>query len=311
MAGDQPSPRGVAGADGGSLDFFIAHASLDAASAELLYALLAEHATVFLDTRSLRPGDDWDRELRAAQRRAHVTVVLVSRHTEDAFYQRAEIAHAVDMARSGSHRVVPVWLTPLSALDDVPDGLRITHGIEINDAVTLEDAAATLLTLRREERAAPRSVEMSVRRHLSAHGSSVVERLDFAQLSRGRFVTSTQSRAAGRHVILTDPVGAMWRACCDVDPSVKRRKLYLIAGLKATFGGLAQLFSSGDLLVCRLGFEGSGFVVEVEQRLSAGDQYSARNYRTVFDVRSSSEAIADAIVRRYEHHARAGALFER
>ena len=87
--------------------FFIAYAAPDAAVAERLYCLLAMESTVFLDRRSLRLGDDWDRELVAAQRRAEITVVLVSDHTEEGFYQREEIATAIDIAqqdRTGWYR---------------------------------------------------------------------------------------------------------------------------------------------------------------------------------------------------------------
>ena len=49
-------------------DFFIAHAGADKASAEALYSLVASNARVFLDSKCLKPGDDWDRELTRAQR---------------------------------------------------------------------------------------------------------------------------------------------------------------------------------------------------------------------------------------------------
>jgi hypothetical protein len=75
-----------------SYDFFLAHAGLDAAQAERLYDLLSTETKVFLDTRSLLLGDDWDRMLAEAQRSSRVTVVLVSANTDTAFYQREEIA---------------------------------------------------------------------------------------------------------------------------------------------------------------------------------------------------------------------------
>ena len=46
-------------------DFFIAHAGPDVHAAEHLFDLLEGGASVFLDPRSLRPGDDWDRALIA------------------------------------------------------------------------------------------------------------------------------------------------------------------------------------------------------------------------------------------------------
>lgn len=129
----------------GPLTFFIAYAAPDAAVAERLYCLLAMESTVFLDRRSLRLGDDWDRELVAAQRRAEITVVLVSDHTEEGFYQREEIATAIDMARQGSHRVVPLWLSGTGPLDALPYGLRIKQGLAVRDTSDLTEVARKLL----------------------------------------------------------------------------------------------------------------------------------------------------------------------
>jgi tetratricopeptide (TPR) repeat protein len=139
----------------GPLTFFMAYAAPDADVAERLYGLLAVESTVFLDRRSLRLGDDWDRELAAAQRRAEITVVLVSDHTEEGFYQREEIARAIDMARQGSHRVVPLWL-PGTDRHAVPYGLRIKHGLAVGDTGDLTEVARKLLEGLDSEPAAPR-----------------------------------------------------------------------------------------------------------------------------------------------------------
>src|SRR6516162_4583760 len=93
-------------------DFFIAHAGPDQGVAEELYSHLSRDFRVFLDSRSLLPGDDWDIALPAAQRASRITVVIVSSKTEKAYYQRQEIAEAIALARSeaNTHRVVPVFL---------------------------------------------------------------------------------------------------------------------------------------------------------------------------------------------------------
>ena len=93
-------------------DFFIAHASPDQEAAEQLFDLLKERSTPFLDSRVLQFGDEWDRELALAQRQSRITVVLVSSRTDDAFYEREEIAAAIALARGDpqGHRVVPVYL---------------------------------------------------------------------------------------------------------------------------------------------------------------------------------------------------------
>src|SRR5712692_12372 len=112
-------------------DFFIAHASQDVAPAEQLFSLLSGNARVYLDTKSMRLGDDWDLVLRNAQRKATVTVVLVSGATDDAFYQRDEIAAAINYARTepSLRRVVPIYLDGFPTADSpVPYGLRLKHG---------------------------------------------------------------------------------------------------------------------------------------------------------------------------------------
>ena len=129
----------------GPLTFFIAYAAPDAAVAERLYCSLAMESTVFLDRRSLRLGDEWDREVAAAQRRAEITVVLVSDHTEEGFYQREEIATAIDMARQGSHRVIPLWLSGIGPPDALPYGLRIKQGLAVRDTSDLTEVARKLL----------------------------------------------------------------------------------------------------------------------------------------------------------------------
>ena len=128
-------------------DLFLAHAGPDAAVAERLFDLLIPHGRrVFLDRRSLRPGDDWDRELSRAQRDSRVTVVLVSGHTDQAYYQREEIAAAIDLARRHGRRVVPVYL-PGSDRDAIPYGLRLKHGITVDDASDLQPLAERLHAL--------------------------------------------------------------------------------------------------------------------------------------------------------------------
>jgi DNA-binding XRE family transcriptional regulator len=134
-------------------DFFLAHAGSDTPVAERLYDLLSPRANVFLDSRSLLEGDNWDEELRRAQRNSLVTVVLVSRNAEQAYYQREEIAAAIDMARKNkdTHRVVPLyWKDRLDAQPDVPYGLRLKHGMFASGPDELPRVAERLITLRQK-----------------------------------------------------------------------------------------------------------------------------------------------------------------
>jgi HAD superfamily phosphoserine phosphatase-like hydrolase len=76
--------------------------------------------------------------------------VLVSSNTEAAYYERAEIAAAIGLARKAAdrHRVVPVYLDAGAATGDgVPYGLELKHGLRLADDLSLEDAAARLLDL--------------------------------------------------------------------------------------------------------------------------------------------------------------------
>jgi TIR domain len=131
-------------------DFFLAHAGPDLAAAEQLYVLLEPHSKVFLDSRCLMLGDDWDQELASAQINSMVSVVLVSSRTDGAYYQREEIAAAIDLARKNrkDHRVVPVYLDDaLSARGDIPYGLRLKHGLSVAEAGDFQPVAVRLIDL--------------------------------------------------------------------------------------------------------------------------------------------------------------------
>lgn len=128
-------------------DFFIAHASADKEQAENLYEMMSPHARVFVDSRCLLPGDDWDQELARAQQASSVTVVLISSTSERAYYQREEVASAIAMAREDEtkHRVIPVYLDP--APKSVPYGLRLKHGLYVKSDGDLAPVSKRLLDL--------------------------------------------------------------------------------------------------------------------------------------------------------------------
>jgi hypothetical protein len=131
-------------------DFFITHAGADKRPAEKLYDYLKPKSRVFLDCRSLVLGDDWDTELRRAQKTSLVTVVLISEKTEAAYYQREEIAAAIALARANAaqHRVVPVFLDRHAhSNDSLPYGLRLKHGLVLSDKLSLKAVGTQLLDL--------------------------------------------------------------------------------------------------------------------------------------------------------------------
>lgn len=124
-------------------DFFLAYASADKEAAEELFDLLPYR--VFLDSRCLKLGDGWDVAISKAQRRSRITVVLVSSRTGSAYYQREEIAAAINMARRDMHRVVPIYLDGWpDAESEVPYGLRLRHGLSATDEGGLESVASRL-----------------------------------------------------------------------------------------------------------------------------------------------------------------------
>jgi hypothetical protein len=145
--------------------FFLAHAGRDTARAEQFYDLLAAAGVpAFLDSRCLLPGDEWDIELRRAQREALATVALVSVPVEPAYYFRAEIAWAIAKRRSApdQHRLIPVYLDGLPMRpEDIPSGLEPLHAL---DAVRLgldgvaESLARTASILAERADAAPAPV---------------------------------------------------------------------------------------------------------------------------------------------------------
>jgi hypothetical protein len=139
--------EGILGNSEKQWDFFIAHAGADSGIAESLYERLACNYHVFLDSRSLLPGDDWDLTLATAQSRSRITVVIISSNTTTAYYQREEIAAAIALARDDvqSHRVIPVFVDDSAReTSGVPYGLRLKHSISISASGGLEGAAQHL-----------------------------------------------------------------------------------------------------------------------------------------------------------------------
>lgn len=135
-------------------DIFLAHAGPDKEAAEILFSQLTPHCRVFLDSQCLNLGDDFDFELSKAQRTSRITVVLVSNSTEQAYYQREEIAAAINMARiDGSrHRVVPIYLHGFP-----PKGGGIHYGLQLKHGLSVPDISGGLTEV------AQRLVELLVR----------------------------------------------------------------------------------------------------------------------------------------------------
>jgi hypothetical protein len=132
-------------------DIFLAHSSSDTAIAESLYDLLSRNCRVFLDTKCILPGDEWDTEIPRAHRASRMTAALISKRTGESYYQRDEVAAAIRMSRDDDgpeHRVVPVYIHPASsASHDIPYGLMLKQSLSIRDRRDLPELAGKLLDL--------------------------------------------------------------------------------------------------------------------------------------------------------------------
>jgi len=107
-------------------DYFITYSSKDYWYADRLFAELAKTGRVFLDRLCLRPGDVWPVRLRTEQDSARCTVVLLTENTDQAWFSNSECIHAIELARHGAHRIVPILIGERAAL---PYGLEQIHAI--------------------------------------------------------------------------------------------------------------------------------------------------------------------------------------
>jgi len=129
-------------------DFFIAYASPDRRQAEnLSWFLQDESCAVFLDVECLAPGASWPHALREALEASRVIVVLVSAHTDHAFYQQEEIVRAIQFARDkpGAYTVIPVMLgkLPKGAMD-MPYGMSSLQALDATRSGGLKRVADEL-----------------------------------------------------------------------------------------------------------------------------------------------------------------------
>jgi len=133
---------------GHNWDFFLAHAGPDLNVARRLKRGLEPPAKAFLDDDNLTPGDAFDLALAEAQQASLISVVIISPNTQAAYYQREEIAAAIQMAREDphTHRVVPIFLdaTQLSSRQ-MPYGLRLRHGLKVPATGDLGETSQRLL----------------------------------------------------------------------------------------------------------------------------------------------------------------------
>jgi hypothetical protein len=128
-------------------DIFLIHAGPDTAIAEKLYDLLSSSHKVFLDSKCLQPGDLWPDVLQRVTKNARMSVILVSRNTDPAFYEQSEIVSAIQSFRETKRRLVPIYVGGKPGKEiEFPYGLNVVQGIEA-DPSNLQPVAAKLRQL--------------------------------------------------------------------------------------------------------------------------------------------------------------------
>jgi hypothetical protein len=137
-------------------DVFIAYPAQEWQHALALYTLLVPNLSVFLDRRSLSEGSDFDIAIPEAQRNSRMTVALIGKHHEKAYYARVEVATAVALARRNptSHSLVPVYLEGRPAPEDIPYGLQLKQSFDLVHEKGWEAIVTRLLALLRNSGAA-------------------------------------------------------------------------------------------------------------------------------------------------------------
>lgn len=112
-------------------DAFIAYAGIDISYARQLYALLsAIGLRVFFADEALLGGDSWAEEIAQAQQDSLLTLILISDRVDPRYFQRAEILHALDIAREDyRRRVMPVYLMGKQARSTTSPLLKPLQGI--------------------------------------------------------------------------------------------------------------------------------------------------------------------------------------
>jgi hypothetical protein len=104
---------------------FLCHASQDKQSArELCERLLGEGFDVWLDERSLLPGQNWEQEIRVAVKNSDAIIVMISNNSvsKTGFVQR-EVSLALDAAEERPESAI--FLIPFR-LDDAPIPERLS-----------------------------------------------------------------------------------------------------------------------------------------------------------------------------------------
>ena len=153
---------------------FIAYSHDDYQMALSLFNHLHADYRVFLDAKCVLLGDAWDEQVPAAQKQSLVTVVLISQHTESSWFQREEIASAIQLAkdRDSEHRVVPVYIDSDVPPKEVPYGLQRLHGVIAGMPSDMKEVATNLTQTLRTLGFQPSTSTLDHGPELSVHGAA-------------------------------------------------------------------------------------------------------------------------------------------
>ena len=142
---------------GGEWEVFLAHAGADVDAARALaLELETRHGLrCFLDAARLRGGDVWPIRLKEAIVSSSVIVILVSNHSDRAYYLQEEVAIAVALMRDhpDDYQVIPV-LVAGAAQFHKPYGTFLLHHLE-QDRDGWGDVAVSLAEAARRPRRSP------------------------------------------------------------------------------------------------------------------------------------------------------------
>lgn len=127
------------------IDFFICYPTINFDHARAIYdGLAARSFQPFLDRLSLASGALWMTEIPEALARSQRIVLIVSRHSHDAWYQQCEVVDAIERIR---RREMSGHIVLLEARDQltIPYGLAVLHAVALPDLGT-HDAVVEKIT---------------------------------------------------------------------------------------------------------------------------------------------------------------------
>jgi len=112
------------------LQVFLCHASGDKPAVKKLHDLLVKDGIdAWLDKEKLLPGQDWQREIKAAVRSSDIVIVCLSEQSiQKSGYVQKEISHALDMADEQPEGTI--FLIPLKLEEcELPERLSRWHWV--------------------------------------------------------------------------------------------------------------------------------------------------------------------------------------